>query len=394
MSLTKLYTRIDWENNTTPAINETNLNLMSKAIDDIDDRVIDLGADILLAETYATNAANSATNAATSESNASGYADAAEESALVAEGYAAGTQNGVEVSSGTYYENNAKYYAEQAASIVDCVSWDDYAQTGAVNLLPNTASTQTINGLTFTVNSDGSVTVTGTASATTTLAVGTIGTIEEAMTLSGCPSGGTISTYEMQIVGADTVVYRDYGSGTTLPAQAYANPLYIVIRSGYAISGSLTFKPMICSQNYDGDYVPYAKTNKELTDDVASNTSQISDLTTTSDITSSVTFPNATLIYGGVFRNGNICTIKCNIQITTEIGNGKPLISNVPTPLMKGLSSGFSKLCPVRASMWSLTPSKWHLQTFSRNSAVVINTTQTLNVGDIVDLDWTYIIDE
>jgi hypothetical protein len=44
----KLYDRIDWNNNTNPALNETNLNLMSKAVDDIDDRVIDLAADIMV----------------------------------------------------------------------------------------------------------------------------------------------------------------------------------------------------------------------------------------------------------------------------------------------------------------------------------------------------------
>lgn len=44
----KLYDRIDWNNNTTPALNETNLNAMSKAIDDIDDRVIDIADDVLV----------------------------------------------------------------------------------------------------------------------------------------------------------------------------------------------------------------------------------------------------------------------------------------------------------------------------------------------------------
>ena len=44
----KLYDRIDWNNNTTPALNETNLNAMSKAIDDIDDRVIDVAGDVLV----------------------------------------------------------------------------------------------------------------------------------------------------------------------------------------------------------------------------------------------------------------------------------------------------------------------------------------------------------
>lgn len=47
MALPKLFQRIFWHNNTTPAINEDNLNAMSKAIDDIDDRVIALGTDVI-----------------------------------------------------------------------------------------------------------------------------------------------------------------------------------------------------------------------------------------------------------------------------------------------------------------------------------------------------------
>lgn len=45
--MNKLYDRIDWNNNTTPALNESNLNAMSKAIDDIDDRVIEIAADVI-----------------------------------------------------------------------------------------------------------------------------------------------------------------------------------------------------------------------------------------------------------------------------------------------------------------------------------------------------------
>ena len=45
--MNKLYDPITFHNNTTPALNETNLNAMSQAIDDIDDRVIELGADVL-----------------------------------------------------------------------------------------------------------------------------------------------------------------------------------------------------------------------------------------------------------------------------------------------------------------------------------------------------------
>ena len=47
MALPKLFQRIFWHNNTTPAVNEDNLNSMSKAINDIDDRVITLGSDVM-----------------------------------------------------------------------------------------------------------------------------------------------------------------------------------------------------------------------------------------------------------------------------------------------------------------------------------------------------------
>lgn len=45
--MNKLYDRITWHNNTTPAINEDNLNAMSQAIDDIDDRVVDIAGTIM-----------------------------------------------------------------------------------------------------------------------------------------------------------------------------------------------------------------------------------------------------------------------------------------------------------------------------------------------------------
>lgn len=47
MSLTKLYERIIWANGTSPALNETNLNKMSKGLDDIDNRVISLAGTIM-----------------------------------------------------------------------------------------------------------------------------------------------------------------------------------------------------------------------------------------------------------------------------------------------------------------------------------------------------------
>ena len=45
--MNKLYNRQTWHNNTTPALNETNLNILSKAVDDIDDRVVDIAGTVM-----------------------------------------------------------------------------------------------------------------------------------------------------------------------------------------------------------------------------------------------------------------------------------------------------------------------------------------------------------
>ena len=47
MALPKLFQRIFWHNDTDPAINETNLNAISKGLSDVDDRVINIATTIM-----------------------------------------------------------------------------------------------------------------------------------------------------------------------------------------------------------------------------------------------------------------------------------------------------------------------------------------------------------
>lgn len=77
-------------------------------------------ASAALAEGYKDQAAQSATTATTKAGEASSSASSANTNALKSEGYAVGTQNGTDVGSGSpYFENNAKYYAEQADDSAD-----------------------------------------------------------------------------------------------------------------------------------------------------------------------------------------------------------------------------------------------------------------------------------
>lgn len=140
-----------------------------------------------------------------------------------------------------------------------------YAQdVPSKNLLPNTASTTTSNGVTFTVNSDGSVTVNGTASADVTFQLSDFYIADAGeYILSGCPINGSYSTYALQDSGG-SFSSRDYGDGTTqtLSANSHIVPR-IRIASGYTAS-NLTFYPQIRRSSDPEGYVPYAKTNVEL----------------------------------------------------------------------------------------------------------------------------------
>ena len=152
MALPKLYDRVYWDNNTTPAINEDNLNSLSKAVDDIDDRVISLAGTIMedvpqiqedieeLEEDFAlidgkiADATSEANRATTKANEAAASVISAGNKALISEGYAKGTQNGTPVgSSSPYYHNNAEYFKEQARS---------FTPTGYQDLVDDVAEAQ------------------------------------------------------------------------------------------------------------------------------------------------------------------------------------------------------------------------------------------------------------
>ena len=164
-------------------------------------------------------------------------------------------------------------------------------QMGAKNLIPYpyNEKTHTENGITFTDNGDGTITANGTATDTaifsmvlgnTALSANgnlTINT-NKPLILSGCPSGGGNNTYRVQYGLTDGTTYwaktaSDTGSGVELtPVDGLNSYCFDVIRimvfEGYTVN-NLTFKPMLrLAADTDNTYQPYAKTNKQLTDQI------------------------------------------------------------------------------------------------------------------------------
>lgn len=134
------------------------------------------------------------------------------------------------------------------------------ANAGAKNLFKNTASSST----NVTVNSDGTVIVDTAGEELTANLSKTIGSFlgvsGEKYILSGCPSGGSSSTWRITLSG----VAYDYGDGFEFTADGQAHDVIVWVKSGQTVS-DLVFKPMIRSASItDSTFVPYAPTNREL----------------------------------------------------------------------------------------------------------------------------------
>lgn len=179
----------------------------------------------------------------------------------------------------------------------------EQAILGAKNLMPfpyyNANGSE--NGVTWATNDDGTVTV-STPNGPSTAQVN-IHLIRPQnfpswlynvpLKLSGCPSGGSATTYQMGAYLYDgTNSTNDYGNGTDSFAftSAGEEQLSINIRPNVTLSTPLTFKPLLTlASDTECDYehfVSPAMTNKELTEKVfekgiLTNANDLNDIKTT-----------------------------------------------------------------------------------------------------------------
>ena len=131
------------------------------------------------------------------------------------------------------------------------------------NLLKNTATTMTENGITFTVNDDGSVTVNGTATGTANIIlVGKEFFSSHAgknVTISGCPKGSNLKVQIWQGVGNPPII--DTGSGATGVVlerdEALSMNIAIQVAMGTTVN-NVTVYPMVRPASiFDDTYEPY-----------------------------------------------------------------------------------------------------------------------------------------
>lgn len=127
--------------------------------------------------------------------------------------------------------------------------------TKGLNLINCTPKTTTINGITMVNNGDGTYTVNGTATDEFDIALAPYTTKQNIYyTLSGCPSGGSKTTYYLDPRGYE----YDTGRGTTIinPNQDFSNYIRIVIKKDVTVK-NLLFKPMFNEGQTAQPFEPY-----------------------------------------------------------------------------------------------------------------------------------------
>ena len=162
------------------------------------------------------------------------------------------------------------------SSDLGAVKWTEENILGAKNLGgPLYLTTKLSDHISFTLNDDQTISVSGqkTEGSPTRCRVFSmvylpIGTY----TLSGCPTGGSTSTYFLQFIytdgnGDDTTI-NDIGAGGTLEVDDEDKYLVCIINIVDKTEYNLTFKPMVrLSSIVDDTYAPFSMINRTLSND-------------------------------------------------------------------------------------------------------------------------------
>ena len=249
-----------------------------------------------------------------------------------------------------HFEENTNGQIRGAAERVlrDCTIYGNCGK----NLLPYPFedTTKTINGITFTDNGDGTVTVDGTATADATFRMSYF-TVKKGVTyyLSGCPNGGSESTFYFWLGGYDV----DIGNGLKIaPTYDFTNNFEIVIKQG-AVVNNLIFKPQFEIGETATNYEPY----KEVGDSDAESGKYALPVTVSGKNLISYPYSMATKTANGItFTDNGDGTVTAN-GTATAAAVFVCKYYNAKTPIVPDKKIYFLSGCPeggrTSASVWN-----------------------------------------
>lgn len=181
------------------------------------------------------------------------------------------TNNLLNLKANTSYVNTVKDTADTANALAvdNRAALVEFVDDGAKNVLNHTAYTRTVNGVTYTVNEDRTITITSNGTNTQSLLylVQNYKLPAGRYVLSGC-TGGSTTKYDLRIRVGGSAFYLNYDGGTEFTYNGTDSfEASIVVRAGQKVN--ITMKPMICLKalwDVSQEYQPYRPNYQTLCD--------------------------------------------------------------------------------------------------------------------------------
>jgi hypothetical protein len=178
-----------------------------------------------------------------------------------------------------HYNGKSKEYIDNSDALLKQTIGVSYISKNLIPFPYYDTKTEA-SGVTFSVDEYGRVTLNGTSTAAIYFYLIDNKVFENALVLpndnfilTGCPSGGSNSTYRLGIIknvnGTRTAYKNDYGSGVTFPTVNDGNTRYdvtIYIAKGVTLN-NVVFEPMLrLASIKDSTFEPYTPSLKTLID--------------------------------------------------------------------------------------------------------------------------------
>lgn len=187
------------------------------------------------------------------------------------------------------YEADPSYqpFAEPNVALTHTKApWTALAQVGTVNILPSEGEASAVNnGITYTKNADGSVTLSGTATAQSSYIVSRefyVGT-DNLFKLRGAPKEKNVFL-RLTAGGSSTNIAQTDNLSQEVTYQATTDTVgvRIMVSEGTDLTTPVTVYPMVTAVEYEGEYIPYHASNGQLTERVETLEERIGKLGTLS----------------------------------------------------------------------------------------------------------------
>lgn len=210
---------------------------------------------------------------------------------------------------------------------------------GGKNLLESVTPTETMGGITYTLNNDGSITCSGTYSNDSYHLVGLVTLPAGTYILSGCPKGDGNFTLRMSTYPDDVWLGTDRGAGATITLSQSTDCVVRIYAYSNAVVGK-TYYPMIrLASETDPTFEPYSNIcpisgltsgEVETTDGTDTNTATISFGQTVYGGSVNFKTGEATVTHGIV----DLGTLDWAIQTTSGVNRFQTTVAGAKGPIL------------------------------------------------------------